>query len=77
LPTIVEEMQLAALDQSVSLSDLLRRVKFVAVKLKLGSIEDWVEQELHGYKDTVPQYRIVVGQPMAHSIYHGTQWSAP
>jgi hypothetical protein len=64
VPTIVEEMQKAVLDPTVSVSDLLRRVKYVAVKLRLGGVEDWVEQELNGYSGDVPEYRLTIGQPM-------------
>ncbi|MGY4463930.1 AbiTii domain-containing protein [Bradyrhizobium sp. LB13.1] len=56
------------------MSDLLRRVKFVAVKLGLGAVEDWVEHELKGYEVKPPEYRKVHGRPMAFNPYHG--WMA-
>ena len=55
MPTLVEKLQIDALDQKVSISDLLRRVKFTATKLGLGSVEDWVEQELNGYQARPPE----------------------
>jgi AbiTii len=71
MPTIIEQIQLDALSKSVSVSDLLRRVKLAAVKLGLGQIEDWVERELNGYKTEVPDYRVVHGVPMAKHPYRG------
>ena len=57
MATIVEKLQQAALDKDTPVNDLLRRVKFVAAKLDLGSVEQWVEQELNGYESTPPDYR--------------------
>jgi hypothetical protein len=71
MPTIIEQIQQDALSKSISVSDLLRRVKFAAVKLGLGQLEDWVEQELNGYKATVPDYRVVHGLPMARNPFRG------
>jgi hypothetical protein len=64
MATIVEKLQQAALDKQTSVSDLLRRVKFVAAKLGLGGVEDWVEQELSGYNTKPPDYRKVGGTPV-------------
>src|SRR5271166_6150518 len=50
MASIIEQIQHDALDRSVRASDLLRRVKLAATKLSLGTVEDWVEQELNGYK---------------------------
>jgi AbiTii len=71
MATIVEKLQQAALDSKAPVSDLLRRVKFVAAKLGLGSVEDWVEQELNGYQTTPPDYRMVHGRPMARNPVRG------
>jgi hypothetical protein len=46
MPTLVEKLQFDAMDPNVRVSDLLRRVKFTAVQLGLGNVEDWVEREL-------------------------------
>jgi hypothetical protein len=63
--SIIEQIQRDALDRTVRVSDLLRRVKLAATKLGLGVVEDWVECELNGYKDAqLPDYRIVHGRPM-------------
>jgi AbiTii-like protein len=47
--TIVEQIQHDALDPKIPVSSLLRRVKFAAAKLGLGSVESWV-----GYDGYVP-----------------------
>ncbi|WP_410051984.1 hypothetical protein [Bradyrhizobium sp. SZCCHNRI1009] len=71
MATIVEKLQQAALDPKTPVSDLLRRVKYVAAKLGLGNIEDWVDHELNGYPTPPPDYRRVHGRPMGRSPYRG------
>jgi hypothetical protein len=74
--SIIEQIQRDALDRDVRVSDLLRRVKFAATKLGMGAVEDWVENELSGYKtaESVPDYRIIHGRPMSRNPYRG--WEA-
>jgi hypothetical protein len=69
--SIIEQIQRDALDDTVSVSALLRRVKLAAAKLGLGGVEDWVEQELNGYSSSVPDYRVLHGRPMALNPYRG------
>jgi AbiTii len=61
LAGLVQEIQTQALDPTVRVTDLLRKVKLAAVKLKLTETIDWVEHELRGYlgidDDQVPTYR--------------------
>ncbi len=71
MSTLVERLQADALDRGISVSDLLRRVKFTAAKLSLGRVEDWVEQELNGYETKAPEYRIVHGRPIARNPVRG------
>jgi hypothetical protein len=71
--SIVEQIQRDALDPSVAVSMLLRRVKLAATKLGLGAVEDWVQQELDGYATDVPEYRIVRGIPIIRNPYRGWQ----
>jgi hypothetical protein len=63
------------LDREVPVSDLLRRVKLAAAKLKLTTTVDWVDKELNGYsgEDEVPSYRISSGSLMATTFHHGTR----
>jgi AbiTii len=75
MASIIEQIQRDALDRSVRVSDLLRRVKLAATKLGLGSVEDWVEHELNGYgKLPVPEYRIINGRPMFQRPLMGAGW---
>jgi hypothetical protein len=71
LPSIIEQIQRDALDNTVPVSTLLRRAKLAAAKLGLGAVEDWVEQELNGYTSNVPDYRVLQGRPMALNPYTG------
>jgi len=71
MATIIEKLQQAALDKNMPVNDLLRRVKFVAAKLGLGRVEDWVEQELNGYESPPPDYRRVHGTPLALNPVRG------
>jgi len=73
MATIIEQIQRDALDENVSVSSLLRRMKFAAAKLNLGAVEDWVEQELSGYQsaESVPAYRIIYGRPMSQNPVRG------
>lgn len=70
---LVENIQTQALDANVKVSDLLRRVKLAAVKLKLDDASEWVDRELKGYaqSDDVPTYRHTIGQLKAHTRFHG------
>jgi hypothetical protein len=71
MATIVEKLQQAALDKDTPVNDLLRRVKFVATKLNLANVEEWVDQELNGYASAPPDYRSVHGVPIAVNPYLG------
>lgn len=73
MANIIEELQIEAVDQSTSVTALLRKVKYVAVKLNLDDTVDWADHELRGYENTVPAYRLISGLPKAYSPYHGAQ----
>lgn len=68
---LVEELQRDALDATVSVSMLLRKVRLAAAKLNLPSVEAWVETELNGYTGNVPPYRILRGRPRALNPIRG------
>ena len=71
---LVEEIQKAAIDSSVPVSTLLRRVKLAAVKLKLDSVEGWVEAKSSGYQNgtPLPEYRKLGGSAMVETLYSGS-----
>ena len=64
---IIEQIQKDALDRSVPVSTLLRKVKLAAAKLGLPKVEGWVDKELKGYdpQDDIPTYREVHGYAVA------------
>lgn len=69
---LIGEIPKGCLDDSVSIESLLRRVKLAAVKLKLGELETWVDNELNGYpSNEVPEHRILYGEPTAWNPFHG------
>jgi len=70
---LVNQIQAEAIDTSVSVSNLLRKVRLAAAKLQLDEAVDWVERELNGYESgrDVPDYRILHGGLFAHSRFHG------
>jgi hypothetical protein len=66
---LVEKLQHEALDSSIPVSTLLRKVKLTAMKLQLSETLDWAESELIGYKDEVPDYRIISGILKSRNAY--------
>ena len=69
---IVLQLQQDALDQSVQISNLLRKALVVAKKLKLDEFESWINAELNGYKNSdLPDYREVQGQVKGWNPYNG------
>ena len=59
--TLLREIQLAATDDQVSISTVLRKAKMLAARLQNRDFEDWVNRELNGFEDGVdlPPYRIM------------------
>lgn len=70
---IVIELQQEALKSDFDIMNLLRKAYLVARKLKLQEFEDWVNNELNGYKDleNIPDYRLLRGEIRAWNPYHG------
>lgn len=73
--TLVHDLQKKALDQNISIGNLLRNAYTVAVKLNLPDFEQWLNNELKGYKDAnnLPDYRFVTGFMRYYNPYHGWQ----
>lgn len=71
MASLIEQLQADALDQSVAVTTLLRKVKVAAVKLRLNDTIDWAGHELNGYRSEVPDYRVVHGQCMGFDSYRG------
>jgi hypothetical protein len=70
---ILDDIQKEALDQKISVSTLLRKVKVAAARLGVAKVEEWVDSELKGYSrtDEVPNYRKISGSPIAKGFYGG------
>lgn len=71
---IVLELQRDCLNQSVHVSDILRKARAVASKLGLNELNEWIGHELEGYKvrlDDLPAYRKARGAPKFWNPYNG------
>ncbi len=68
---IVLQLQAEAMGDSIDIEMLLRKAFLVARKLKLKEFEDWISNELNGYKEKIPDYRIISGQIKAWNPYRG------
>jgi hypothetical protein len=73
MATLLEQIQRDCVDPTASVSSLLRKVRLAASKLGVVQVEGWVDSELNGYSETLPDYRIVHGTPMARCPDTGTQ----
>lgn len=65
-----------ATDDSVSTSNLLRKVQVVAHRLGSEELQQWVRDELNGYANVndLPPYRRIEGQ--VQGVYSGVQYQA-
>lgn len=70
---LVIELQQDATNPDIKIADLLRKALLVAMKLGISKFEEWISQELDGYKDPkhVPDYRNVVGEIRYLNQYYG------
>ncbi|WP_232463561.1 AbiTii domain-containing protein [Tumebacillus avium] len=71
---MVLELQREALEQSTSVSILLRKAFTLAKKLQVKEFVKWSQFELNGYDDPThpsPNYRVVHGEIKALNPYHG------
>lgn len=75
MAALVLELQKEALSKDVGLTDLLRKAYFVARKLKVKELEEWVNHELNGYPlgKELPLYRTITGTVKVWNPYHGWQ----
>lgn len=68
---IVLELQEEALKSDADILSLLRKSSFIARKLDLKDFQEWINNELNGYKKiTVPDYREIRGELKAWNPYH-------
>jgi hypothetical protein len=80
---LLNEIQAAAADDTVSLSSVLRQCQLLAARLGYKPLKDWVEMEANGYRAGVelPSYRIMRGVASKATFIgpHGTlsNWPVP
>lgn len=63
---IVLELQRNLISDQCDILSALRKAKVIASKLSLLEFENWIDQELNGYHNDVPEYRKVRGLMRAH-----------
>lgn len=65
------ELQQMTLDNSVNVEKLLREAYLLSIKLMHKDMEEWINNELNGYKDVdnLPDYRYLHGELKAYN--HG------
>jgi hypothetical protein len=70
---IVSELQELAANGNTSISELIRKARMVATKLKLSEFNEWLGHELHGYPSNakVPDYRVIDGDLRARNPVNG------
>lgn len=69
---IVLELQEEALKSNADILSLLRKSSLIARKLGLKEFQEWIDNELNGYKkSTVPDYREIRGELKAWNPYCG------
>lgn len=59
--TLIQSILNSALKDNVKLSDLLRKCKILAARLKNDDFKNWIDSELNGYpsQNNLPSYRII------------------
>lgn len=70
---IVIELQEEALKSDADILSLLRKSSLIARKLELKDFQEWINNELNGYKggSNIPDYREIRGTLKAWNPYHG------
>ena len=79
LDSIVLELQSEAMASDSNVSDLLRKSLVIASKLEIKDFEDWVKQEINGYRDNldnIPDYREVRGSLQYYAANNGSYFPA-
>ena len=79
MDSIVLELQSEAMASDSNVSDLLRKSLVIASKLEIKDFEDWVKQEINGYRDNldnIPDYREVRGSLQYYAANNGSYFPA-
>lgn len=72
---LILELQSDALENTMRVSDLLRKALVVSKKLGINEIERWIQNELNGYtsNEEIPAYRKIRGEVKVWNPYRGWQ----
>ncbi len=75
MSSLVLEIQKDIINNTSSITTILRKALILATKLGLTDFEEWINYELKGYPDLdkLPKYRIVAGEMKAWNPFHGYQ----
>lgn len=75
MSSLVLDLQNEILNTNCNVIDVLRKAHLIAYKLNLKEFDEWVTNELNGYKSNrkVPQYRKVRGVLKGLNVVHGWQ----
>lgn len=75
MSTLLKEIQNGAISSEANISEVLRKCKILALKLKNKEFEVWVEHELNGYAsiEQLPEYRVLKVESYGQFI--GIGWS--
>jgi hypothetical protein len=71
--SLIDELLQIASTPGVSVCDLLRKAKVVAIKLKQTETAGWIDSELRGGFEEYPEYRKVPVKLMQRNPYFGMQ----
>jgi len=73
MSSVVLDLQELAYNSDVSISTLLRKAYVIAKKLKVKDFEEWIDNELSGYKKEkdIPKYREVAGDIRGWNPFYG------
>lgn len=77
MPSLLKEIQAAAVDANVPIANVLRKCAVLAAQLKNDELRDWAFRELNGYDAAeVPEYRILGAPTRAHLHVGGWEYKA-
>ena len=73
MSSVVLDLQNEVTKSKCDIVSVLRRAHLIATKLSLAEFNQWVVNELNGYKSQAeaPEYRSIVGQLRAFNPYYG------
>jgi AbiTii len=69
--SIVLQLQQLAIDSTQPVSELLQKAKVVAFKLDQQDALKWIELELSGYKESIPEFRVHKAIPEYFNPWRG------